>query len=50
MLYDGGWWDVIFRRRLPGNARLGEQTRFVVEAVGYGVERTVEASLLRPRA
>ena len=49
VLYDGGWWEVVVSSRLPGNVRLGEPTRFVVEAVGYGVKHTVEASKLRPR-
>ena len=49
VLHDGGWWDVLVRSRLPGNVRLGEPTKYVVEAVGYGVKRTVAATEVRPR-
>ena len=49
VLHEGGWWDVKVCRRLPGNARLGGATRFEVEAVGYGVKRTVDTTLMRPR-
>jgi hypothetical protein len=47
--HEGGWWAVSVVARVPGNARLKEPARFVVEASGYGVRRTVEAHELRPR-
>jgi hypothetical protein len=50
VLYDGGWWDVVVCSRLVGNVKQGTPTRFVVEAVGYGIRRTVETDELRPRA
>ena len=54
LLFDGGWWDVTVVSRLPGNARLGEPTHWVVEgmaeAVGYAINHTVVAAALRPRA
>ena len=46
--HEGGWWQVTVQSRLPGNARLKEPTRFVIEATGYGVRRTVEMHTLRP--
>ena len=35
--------------RLPGNVKQREPLRFVVTAVGYGVQRAVDAANLRPR-
>jgi len=46
--HEGGWWQVTVQSRLPGNARLQEPPRFVIEATGYGVRRTVEMHTLRP--
>ena len=50
LLFDGGWWNVTVLSRVPGNVRLGEPARWVVEAVGYAVKHTVAAAALRPRA
>ena len=36
--------------RLPHNARLHEAPKVVIEAIGYGVQRTVELTDLRPAA
>ena len=46
--HNGGWWQATICSRLPGNARLKELPRFVVEANGYGVRRTVAIDELRP--
>jgi len=46
--HEGGWWQVTVHSRLPGNARLQEPPRVIVEATGYGVRRTVALHDLRP--
>ena len=41
---------MIVRKRISGKAKMGEPASYVVEAVGYGVQRTVGIEELRPRA
>jgi len=47
--HEGGWWHVTIDSRVPGNVKQREPVRFVVKAVGYGVQRVVDAANLRPR-
>ena len=48
--HEGGWWSVRIISRRAASVRLGEEPQFVVEAVGYGIQRTVGAANLRPCA
>jgi hypothetical protein len=48
--HEGGWWSVRIISRRAASVRLGEEPQFVVEAVGYGIQRTVSAANLRPCA
>ena len=48
-LHEGGWWRVAVRSRVPPPTA-GELPSFVVEALGYGVTRTVKADGMRPLA
>ena len=48
--HEGGWWAVRIISRRAASVRLGEEPQFVVEAVGYGIQRTVSAANLRPCA
>ena len=49
-LHEGGWWHVVVQSKIGGKAKFGEPAHYVVEAVGYGVRRTVEGRELRPHA
>ena len=46
--HEGGWWKVAYVRKQAGNVRLGQPPTFVVEAVGYGITRSVGLESLRP--
>lgn len=48
MLHDGGFWQVVVRQRLPDGGKSKKGSRFVVRAVGYSIEHTVNANALRP--
>ena len=49
-LHEGGWWPATVVSKLPGSAKNKEPPKFVIEATGYGVQRTVGALELRPTA
>jgi hypothetical protein len=48
--HEGGWWKVVVQSRVQTNKRSKDPPQFVVEAIGYGVHRTVDVHHLRPRA
>lgn len=51
MTFNGGFWHVVVQQRVAkGDSKSSKQARFVVRAVGYNIEHTVNARVLRPRA
>lgn len=49
MLHDGGFWQVAVRECMPRCSKSKKGTRFTVRAIGYAIEHTVSANVLRPR-